>query len=567
MTAVRHGRIGRYELLHKIAAGGMAEIFLARQWGQGGFLRDVVIKRLFTHYAEHERALRMFQDEARLLSELSHPNIPQVYDLGYSDGYWYLAMEYVRGVSLADLCRAAAKAQKPMPLSVAIGIAQQVCMALHHAHERTDREGQPLRIVHRDVTPHNIMISLDAMVKVMDFGVAQTSARVDTDAGAVRGTYAYMGPEQVRGKPLDKRADVFAVGVILYELTTGRRLFRGSDIQVMTQIVERDVAPPSTLLHNYPQELETIVLGALSRDRSKRTPSAAHLALALDQFCMRHGLVTGPLMISHYIRSLFPYERAHEEGMGIAQVASAPAAAVVAEEPRPMRAETERVSERHGVSAAEAMEERLLRDELRSLAQQRSADALAGQNETVQARVPNGARGETTPRPGETTPRPGETTPRPGEFSPRDRVPDSVVRERTDTSRAPESALRERASELTPRDRSAELSLRERASELSPRERASDLSPRERASMVPPPVRSLMPGPASAVEELTVDDLIEDERGARSDAHLGLDRFDEDEEVKPVVLLSPKRKTPDKAAAEGAFMSDLERRLREESDS
>lgn len=479
MTAVRHGRIGRFELLHKIAAGGMAEIFLARQWGQGGFFRDVVIKRLFSHYADHERALRMFQDEARLLSELSHPNIPQVYDLGYSDGYWYLAMEYVRGVSLADLCRAAAKATKPMPLSVAIGITQQVCMALHHAHERTDREGQALRIVHRDVTPHNIMISLDAMVKVMDFGVAQTSARVDTDAGAVRGTYAYMGPEQVRGRPLDKRADVFAVGVIVYELTTGRRLFRGSDVQVMTQIVERDVAPPSSLLQNYPPELETIVLGALMRDRGKRTPSAAHLALALDQFCMRHGLVTGPLMISHYIRSLFPYERAHEEGMGIAQVSpgsGAPAAPDLEEE-------ITSAGNQRTPTSAEEMEERLLREELRTLARQRTAVGISS---------PADSTGATRP------------------------------------------------------------------------------ANHHQASLVPPPVRSLVAGSAHTVEELTVDDLIEDERVTQTDSgddHLGLDRYDQDEEVKPVVLLSPKRKPSDKGATEGAFMSDLERRLREEADS
>jgi serine/threonine-protein kinase len=482
MTAVRHGRIGRFELLHKIAAGGMAEIFLARQWGQGGFFRDVVIKRLFSHYADHERALRMFQDEARLLSELSHPNIPQVYDLGYSDGYWYLAMEYVRGVSLADLCRAAAKAQKPMPLSVAIGITQQVCMALHHAHERTDREGQPLRIVHRDVTPHNIMISLDAMVKVMDFGVAQTSARVDTDAGAVRGTYAYMGPEQVRGRPLDKRADVFAVGVIVYELTTGRRLFRGSDVQVMTQIVERDVAPPSSLLHNYPPELETIVLGALMRDRGKRTPSAAHLALALDQFCMRHGLVTGPLMISHYIRSLFPYERAHEEGMGIAQVAPGSGASTSAD----LEEEITSAGDRRTPTSAEEMEERLLREELRALARQRTAVGISSP-------VESGASSSPAPRAAHPT----------------------------------------------------------------------------QPSLVPPPVRPLAAGSAHASYELTVDDLIEEERTAQhgDDDRLGLDRFDEDEEVKPVVLLSPKRKSTDKGPTEGAFMSDLERRLREEADS
>jgi serine/threonine protein kinase len=152
-VVVKHGKIGRYELLHKIAAGGMAEVYLARQWGQGGFFRDVVIKRLFPHFAEHEHAVRMFQDEARLLAELSHPDIPQVYDLGHADGHWYLAMEHVNGVTLTDLCRMATKLQRPMPLPVAIGIVSQVCMALHHAHEKRDREGRALKVVHRDVTP------------------------------------------------------------------------------------------------------------------------------------------------------------------------------------------------------------------------------------------------------------------------------------------------------------------------------------------------------------------------------------------------------------------------------
>ncbi|MDD9933209.1 MAG: serine/threonine-protein kinase [Myxococcales bacterium] len=444
---MKHGRTGRYELLHKIAAGAMAEIFLARQWGQGGFFRDVVIKRLFPHYAEHEHALRMFQDEARLLAELSHPNIPQVYDLGYADGYWYLAMEHVRGVSLADLCRAAAKAGKPMPLAVAIGIVSQVCMALHHAHERRDREGRALRIVHRDVTPHNIMISLDAVVKVLDFGVAQTSARADTDAGAVRGTYAYMGPEQVRAKPLDKRADVFALGVILYELTTGRRLFRGSDIQVMNQIVDHDVAPPSREIRNYPRDLEEIVLGALARDRSKRTPSAAHMALGIDQFCMRHGLVSGPLVVSHFVRSLFPYERAHEAGMGIAQVGDAA--------PPPP-----------GQASAEDLEERMLVRELRALQAQRK---------------------EATPV---------ETV--------HDHPAQSVVDDEFVTE----------------------------------------------------------------IEELNPDELLLEEEDFAPEGEpdrLGIDAFDDDSEVKPVVLLSPKRKAQ-KEKSDGAFMSDLERRLREDAD-
>jgi serine/threonine-protein kinase len=313
-------RFGSYDLVRKIAAGGMAEIFLARQWGEGGFFRDVVIKRLFPHLAEHERQLRMFQDEARLLSQLAHPNIPQVYDVGRADGYWYLAMEYVEGHTVADLWRLGAKAGQVMPTNVALAILVQACEALHHAHERKDRAGRPLRIVHRDVTPHNLMLTRDGVAKLMDFGVAATSARKDTEAGAVRGTFSYMAPEQVRGKPLDKRADVFALGVVLYELTTGTRLFRGSDVQIMTQVVEQDAPAPSSRVPGYPADLEEIVLTALQRDRSKRLPSAAHLAMYLEELAMRNGLLIGPRAVARFFGAVAPAEPIREESLGIVEV-------------------------------------------------------------------------------------------------------------------------------------------------------------------------------------------------------------------------------------------------------
>lgn len=317
-------RLGRYELVRKIAAGGMAEIFLARQWGAGGFFRDVVIKRLFKHLAEHPRQLRMFQDEGRLLAALSHPNIPQVYDLGFADGHWYIAMEYVDGWNVADVWRQGAKLGQAMPIHVAIGIVMQACEALHHAHERADRARRPLRIVHRDVTPQNIMLTRDGVAKLMDFGVAQTTARKDTEAGAVRGTFSYMAPEQVRAKPLDKRADVFALGVILYELTTGSRLFRGSDVQIMTQVVEHDVPPPSTRAPSYPPELEEIVLGALQRDRARRTPSAAHIAWKLEELAQRHGLLVGPRAVARYVSQVIPAEPVLEEDLALVRPDAAP---------------------------------------------------------------------------------------------------------------------------------------------------------------------------------------------------------------------------------------------------
>jgi serine/threonine protein kinase len=286
--------------------------------------------------------------------------------------------------------------------------------------------------VHRDVTPHNIVISPDAVVKMLDFGVAQTAARADTDAGAVRGTYAYMGPEQVRGKPLDKRADVFALGVILYELTTGRRLFRGSDIEIMTAIVERDVMPPSRHVPNYPVELEQIVLHALQRDRSKRTVSAVHMAIALEQFSMRQGLASGALVVSHYVRSIFPYERAHEKGMGIVQETSSV---------RPMQQLSD--------PGAKDLEAKLFAEELRALGQKPAA--------------------------------------------------------------------------ASPSSEPAEI----------------------------------ISVPADAILE---EEPMQPSAAARRSDRLGLDAFDEDASVRPVVLLSRKRKGSEQLA-DGAFMSDLERRL------
>lgn len=297
----------------------MAEIMLARQWGEAGFFRDVVIKRLFTHLAEHERQLRMFLDEARLLSLLAHPSIPQVYEVAYEKPYWYIAMEYVEGLTVADLWRLGAKSGQLMPMNVALAVVVQACEALHHAHERHDRAGRALRIVHRDVTPQNIMLTRDGVVKLMDFGVAATSARKDTEAGAVRGTFAYMAPEQVRGRPLDKRADVFALGVVLYELTTGTRLFRGNDVQIMTAVVEEDAPSPSTRVPGYPADLEEIVRSALARDRSARMPSAAHLASYLEELAMRNGMLIGPRAIARYFAQVAPAEPIHEESLGIVE--------------------------------------------------------------------------------------------------------------------------------------------------------------------------------------------------------------------------------------------------------
>ena len=308
---------GRYQLLRKIAAGGMAEIFLARHFGEEGFFRDIAVKRLFPDAAEHEVVLRLFQYEAKLLAELCHPNIPQVIELGHADGAWYIAMEYVEGYNVTDLWRGGARKGLTMPLGVALSIVHQTCEALHHAHERRDHAGRGLGIVHRDVTPHNIMLTRDGVAKLLDFGVAQTAAHPEVDTGTAKGTFSYMAPEQICGAAVDRRADVFAAGIILYELTTGTRLFRGDQVHVLTSIVEVDVTPPTRRIPAYPAELEAIVLRALTRDRDARTPTAAHLADEIESFAMEQRILLGPRTVAGHVREVFPGQRVRESERAI----------------------------------------------------------------------------------------------------------------------------------------------------------------------------------------------------------------------------------------------------------
>ncbi|MFT3922372.1 MAG: serine/threonine-protein kinase [Myxococcales bacterium] len=307
--------VGRYGLQRKLANGNMGEVFLAEYSGEAGFRRRVVVKRLFQHLAHHPEAVRMFQDEAHVLSALNHPNIPQIYDLGYAEGHWYLVIEHVPGFTLAELCAAGAREGIPMPFDAVVSAVEQLCDALHHAHERNDDEGRPMRIVHRDVTPHNVMITPDGFAKLLDFGVAHT-ARDEAHSGTIKGTLAYMAPEQVRGQRIDKRSDVFAVGVMLYELTTGRRLFHGGEIEVMTAIVERDVTPPSHWVPGYPQELEFIVLTALSRDRGRRYPSALHLAHALEDYALSTGVSPNHQALARYYQQVFREDERLARGHG-----------------------------------------------------------------------------------------------------------------------------------------------------------------------------------------------------------------------------------------------------------
>jgi serine/threonine protein kinase len=279
-------RFGRYELLCRFASGGMANLYLARFCGPGGFNKLVAIKRIHEHLTDDEDFVGMFVDEARLAARIEHPNVVQVIELGAVDTSYFIAMEYVPGESLVALLRRAAP-----PLEVSARIISQAALGLHAAHELRDAHGEPLQVVHRDVSPGNILVSYQGVVKVTDFGVARASSNIHTTAaGTVKGKFAYMSPEQARSGSIDRRADIFALGIVLYEITTRRRLFKSdSDMVTMAKVLNETIAPPSEIVDDYPQKLEEVVMGALQRDPQRRYQTAQAFHEALESFIAASG--------------------------------------------------------------------------------------------------------------------------------------------------------------------------------------------------------------------------------------------------------------------------------------
>ena len=295
--------IGRYVVQRKLAEGGMAELYLCTAVGPEGFEKDVVIKRIRSFLASDPGFVQMFIDEARLASRLNHANVVQLFDFDRADDTWFIAMEYVRGVSLAELRRRSAEVGRPIPPLLAAEICAQVARGLHHAHTQTDR-GQPLGIVHRDVTPHNVLLGFDGAVKLVDFGIAKASSSA-TAPGMLKGKFSYMAPEQARGEGVDPRTDVFALGVVLWELLTGSRLFEGdSDIGVLRAVQECVVAPPDRLNPAVPAELSRAVVRALAREPTQRFQSAAELERALAQLVLAHARTLEDTRVDAFLRAL-----------------------------------------------------------------------------------------------------------------------------------------------------------------------------------------------------------------------------------------------------------------------
>jgi serine/threonine-protein kinase len=278
--------LGRYELLMPIAAGGMAMVWAARLKGTRGFQKIVAVKTMLPKLSEDDQFEKMFLDEASLAAKVRHPHAVEILDLGEQDGVLFLAMEWIDGVPLNQLMKAA-KQKGGVPHTIAVRIVMHASAGLHAAHELTDGQGKLIGLVHRDISPQNILVTYGGVAKVVDFGVAKATALNDgaTQAGQLKGKVSYMAPEQVRGEPIDRRVDVFAMGIVLYALTTGKHPFRKeSEGATMFAITAPDpVVPPRKFLPDYPQGLQDVLLKALEKDRDQRYGSASELLRALDK--------------------------------------------------------------------------------------------------------------------------------------------------------------------------------------------------------------------------------------------------------------------------------------------
>lgn len=324
-------KIGRYQLCFELASGGMASVYLARAEGAPGFQKLVALKRIHPHLAAEKEYVEMFLDEARIASRITHANVCTVVDFGDVDGEYFIAMEYLVGEPLSRIHRrvvadADQRSSALLPARMARVIAQ-ACEGLHAAHELRDADGESLRVVHRDVSAENLFVTYDGATQVVDFGIAHARQRLHhTDAGQVKGTFPYMAPEQMTAAVVDRRVDVWALGAVLWELLTLRRLFlRDTDVNTMYAVLSGEIRPPSEYRNDVPPELDEIVLKALQRSPDERWQSARDMGKALRRFLANQEDLVGPAEIADWMAELFPQgEGRKRQLMEIARSSDAP---------------------------------------------------------------------------------------------------------------------------------------------------------------------------------------------------------------------------------------------------
>jgi len=300
----------RYSIEQKLDVGGMAEIFLAKAQSVGGIKKQVAIKRVLPNLTSNKRFVNMFLDEARLSMGLTHANIVQVFDVGRADGAYFIVMEYVDGYNLRHLLQRIVETSVEFPIHHAAHILMEACKGLAHAHERVDENGHPLGIVHRDVSPPNVLVSKHGEVKITDFGLAKAVTQLEiTDPGIVKGKYSYLAPEAAEGEDVDHRADLFAVGILLWEILCKRRLFQGKNDMETVDLIRKAEVPSIQLFNKeVSDELEAIIMKALARDRRDRWPSARELCDALAHYLFSKNLKVTNYDIAESLANLFDEE-------------------------------------------------------------------------------------------------------------------------------------------------------------------------------------------------------------------------------------------------------------------
>jgi serine/threonine protein kinase len=300
-------QLGRYQILKQLATGDVADVLLARATGLEGFARHVVIKCIRPELVTEDRLVESFLEEARIAAALHHQNVVQVHDIGEQDGRYFFAMEYVHGEEVRQLIAKMRQTGEQVPIGHVVAIISAVAAGLHHAHEQRSPTGEPLGLVHRDVCPANILLGYDGSVKLVDFGMAKAAlSSTKTASGTLKGKASYMSPEQCMGKDVDRRTDTFALGIVLYELVTAQRLFKGvNEFLTMASIVEGSVPPPSTYRSDLPPALDEIVLRSLAREPEARYQTAEDLRAALERFAIEHELRASNKALADYLTALF----------------------------------------------------------------------------------------------------------------------------------------------------------------------------------------------------------------------------------------------------------------------
>lgn len=321
---------GHYFILEKIAQGGMAEIFKGLTYDFSGLKKFIVIKRILPHIAANPEFIKMLVDEAKLAVQLNHGNIAQTFDLGKVAEDYFIVMEYVEGKTLSQVYKKSVALKKSLPIPFVVYILNQLCQGLDYMHHAQDSEGRPLKIVHCDISPQNIIVGEGGAVKVVDFGVAKALAKLgETDKGVLKGKFAYMSPEQTRGEVVDARSDLFSAGVLFWEALTGRRLFKKSlNAKTIEAVQQMQIYPPSAYRAELPPALDAIVLKALARDPKERFYQASDLALELTKFNLEHYPDFKPSQCTDILGEFFQeeegtldlaYEKTHFDSLSLAE--------------------------------------------------------------------------------------------------------------------------------------------------------------------------------------------------------------------------------------------------------